>query len=557
MGDGFPFLLAMPRGAKPSTLGRPQTLREARRAYQKAGRTPSFTAAQIRAADRATEADKRAKEILSKEKRAREAKRRKEVQEVKQREQQRKLVEKGKLPEESLWGKVRSSQQRLHNFFGAPEPAKAESKASHKDPENLSLERDARSATSDNFDDEYPDLGWVLSAAPAAMRSLEASRLPLPRPPFQAPKLNIEERVSLDRTEEQGALDAVPGTQAQRNAQMSFSGRQLFSELDNDKDLEAEFNGSRLLGKKLSDPGKLNYSTATSSGTRSRKREAYDVSPLTPPSAKHSRLGFARRSPSMLNARARERPDISANAAPARPVVHPPRASLKLEDIPTASQVEALFKSQDFDDDNVHSDKENLSPCRASLANQYSTNKTYISKSLWAEARLSPLSTRKRPTAKESSSGLRRDTEILVNAQGLHVESEDEFGGDDNDEFSELALQIFEVAKYPSQQALNSAKSGMPAAQRFSSQKQSVICGSPSRSRVRELPNGTQDSFYDPNGVDDEDLAGLADNFSSSQKLIGEVSLQKSSRPKSGRSIPWATSTPPAIVEEKVAGPDM
>ncbi len=116
----------MPRGTRPPAAGRPQTLREARRAYQKTGRVPSLSAAQIRAAERAVEGDKRAKDILAKEKRAREAKRRKEEQEAKQREEQRKLVQLGRLPEESLWGKVRASQPRLHSFFGVPPERKVE-----------------------------------------------------------------------------------------------------------------------------------------------------------------------------------------------------------------------------------------------------------------------------------------------------------------------------------------------------------------------------------------------------------------------------------------------
>jgi hypothetical protein len=41
------FSSTMPRGAKPPTPGKLQILREARRACQKAGRVPSWTAAQI------------------------------------------------------------------------------------------------------------------------------------------------------------------------------------------------------------------------------------------------------------------------------------------------------------------------------------------------------------------------------------------------------------------------------------------------------------------------------------------------------------------------------
>lgn len=119
----------MPRGANNPKPGKIQTLQEARRAYQKAGRTRTHTAAQIRAAERAVEADRRAAEILAREKRGREAKRKRTELEARQREEKVKLVQAGQLPEESLWGKVRSSQPRLHDFFGGRQSAQTEKEA--------------------------------------------------------------------------------------------------------------------------------------------------------------------------------------------------------------------------------------------------------------------------------------------------------------------------------------------------------------------------------------------------------------------------------------------
>ena len=65
------------------------------------------------------------------------------------------------------------------------------------------------------------------------------------------------------------------------------------------------------------------------------------------------------------------------------------------------------------------------------------------------------------------------------------------------------------------------------------------------RPKVRDSPSTIEESFYDLDGLDDEDLAALVDKFGSSQKLDDEVSPHKtaSSRRKSGRSIPWATSS--------------
>jgi hypothetical protein len=78
------------------------------------------------------------------------------------------------------------------------------------------------------------------------------------------------------------------------------------------------------------------------------------------------------------------------------------------------------------------------------------------------------------------------------------------------------------------------------------------------RSKVRDLPSAIQDSFYDLDGADDEDLTSLAHMFNSSEKLKKEINPQKStsSKARSGRTIPWATSPLPLQEEDSYTNLD-
>ncbi|CAL8582980.1 hypothetical protein XPA_008620 [Xanthoria parietina] len=106
---------------------RPQTSRQAKRAYQKAGATPRISAAEQRRIDRAVELDDRAARIRLHNVRARENKRKKAERDEKDRETRKRMG----IPEPSKF-KIGPSQLSLGSFVGVapkhrkPEPIKDE-----------------------------------------------------------------------------------------------------------------------------------------------------------------------------------------------------------------------------------------------------------------------------------------------------------------------------------------------------------------------------------------------------------------------------------------------
>ncbi|KAI4218030.1 MAG: hypothetical protein L6R36_009158 [Xanthoria steineri] len=106
---------------------RPQTSRQAKRAYQKAGATPRISAAEQRRIDRAVELEDRAARIRLHNVRARENKRKKAERDEKDRETRKRMG----IPEPSKF-KIGPSQLSLGSFVGVapkhrkPEPIKDE-----------------------------------------------------------------------------------------------------------------------------------------------------------------------------------------------------------------------------------------------------------------------------------------------------------------------------------------------------------------------------------------------------------------------------------------------
>lgn len=509
-----------------------------------------MTAAQIRAAERAVEQDKRAKDIQAKEKRAREAKRRRDEQEAKQREEQRKLVQLGKLPEESLWGKVRPSQPRLHTYFVVPQHTKAEKRVDKTALENEALSTVARAKSVGHIDNDLPDPGRTLSSAPAILESQKLSPLPVRKDTGEATTCDEGPSNNNSRTIDQEDGRVVPGTQKQLDVQLSFTGSQLFSAFADDGDLEVELNGPST-SPNMSDnpPGRnLTNKERPRTLTPSRKRKADDPPPATPPSAKSARVVFTLMSPYMLNTRAKEKTDNS-NPYPIRGGLNHPSAAMLLDEIPTASQVEAMFWSQDFEGDDVHSDKENFNPCHSTLAKHVSSHKRGVQASAVAERHGPPhsaatFSAKHGALKQPSPSRIQGVDEVYNNADCLDDDCEDEFGSDINEEILELASHHLGDAKAAFQKASGTLSLELSALQRSPPRKKTSEQASP-LPKVQDPPNGTHDSFYDLDGVNDEDLACLTDMFNSSQNLDHKFSPEKStgSRARSGRTNPWDMST--------------
>ena len=517
----------MPRGAHPPTSGRPQTLREARRAYQKAGRVPTLSAAQIRAAERAVEADKRAKDILAKEKRAREAKRKKEEQEAKQREEQRKLVQLGRLPEESLWGKVRASQPRLHTFFGVPRDGKVEAQFSKASLDIQNRKSDARARSVEHSAENSHGSGQILSSAPAALNSQKASCLSATQKASASESCMKQYTTQLKHTYERSALHAAPVDQGQSDTQFSFPGSQMLSEFADDKALEAELNGQSSPPKAVRDLSShtSKRTAALQTGCPSRKRKAEDPSPTTASSAKSARAISAQRTPLMLNSRAPENSCTSSGSSLNQPGVHLPAIN-DLDDIPTASQVEAMLWSQDFEDNSAHSDKENLDPCPTGSKITNSTVQTRSNKLAAAKPQrpcppTAKLPVKERLPSQQSALGSQEDEKVLDNGHGSDDYFDNVFGDDFDANLLELPSQVLGLRNDASQMVSKQLGAGVLAVQQFTLPKLAKQA-SPLRSKVGDSPDGTQNS-YDMHGVNDEDLLELADMFNSSQNLDNRV----------------------------------
>ena len=235
----------MPCEAQSPNPDRPQTIREARRAYQKAGRTPSLTAAQTRAAERTIEADRLVKEILEKERRAKENKRKKDEQELRRRAEHRRLVDLGQLPKESLWGNVRASQPRLHKFFGVPPHAQqtpAKDQGKMEVPGSESQTNYSHEVMGVEISDGNLPLLRQLSSPSRATPTTQSAC-------HGSDKGNgevLSKRLLIEPGSrcKQSRITDTTETQPDLILRSSFSGSQLFSELADDAALEAELNGA-------------------------------------------------------------------------------------------------------------------------------------------------------------------------------------------------------------------------------------------------------------------------------------------------------------------------
>jgi hypothetical protein len=490
----------MARGAQVKPPGRPQTLRAARRAYQKAGRAPSFTAAQVRAATRAVEQEKRAKDILAKEKRAQELKRKREEQEAKQKEELKKLVEQGKLPEESLWGKVRSSQPRLHNFFSIPQRMRVEGNIHKSTFSGQGLREGVRARSAGSVDEEPLDRGRTL--APVFVGSQSTTPSPAPRKEDDAKECD-ENSVKVVLKQTHRDIPAAEGTFVQSDVQLSFSASQFFSDIADDKDLEAELNGLTSPEDKLdhlSASKTIDY-VGSKNGPQPRKRKASDETHITSPSPKtiRVRVVFAHMSASMLNSRQLNTAGALC-ASSSTTHLSDTNSADNLGNVPTASQMKAIFWSEDFADDGDDSDKENILPARSVSQNNSHNNDAHDLTAALKESQMSPQRLACVPRnvgqVPEKGHGL-----ISVDS-GFRHDSDEDFGCD-------LDAEMLNLPTQPSSASVPRSLKSRPWCQ---SMKQAT----PPQSQVQDPLSGTQETIYDFDSMDGEELAGLADQFSSS-----------------------------------------
>lgn len=331
----------------PAPVLPPQTLKQAKRAYQKSSKGFTFTASQERAAARRNAKDEYARTLREKEQRSKNNKRKRDEKEEKERQAKKVLIQKGQLSEDALLPKVRSSQPRLSAFLRQPKKPMTELL-----PPLLQREEDEETVEVDS--DEEKTL-------------VNDNRPPVPSP-SEMDEEELDDFFSIAPSGEEN-MAVIETNQANRLApQRLVTGlpphpQEPAPELRN-VELEAQL-GYRLsqamvdfeiCEDPLSDSGQAPITTPSP-----RKRKRIDDSFSTP--SKSVRSALSEMSPGRVFLRSQEKPDtISA----------PPFAARMLsprQNGPTPSQLAeatlAMISTQDIADDLEFSDaKENTDPVR-------------------------------------------------------------------------------------------------------------------------------------------------------------------------------------------------
>jgi hypothetical protein len=331
----------------PAAVPPPQTLKQAKRAYQKSNKGFTFTPSQERAAARRNAKDESARKLREKEDRAKNNKRKRDEKEEKERQAKKLLVEKGQLSADALLPKVRSSQPRLSAFLQHPtkpvsEPLPALSRREEDDETVKAGPEDENTVVDDNrppvpsppkMDEE--ELDNVFSTAPAGEE-----------------KIAVKEKTSEADVVAQPAHLNYPQHSPRPNPEMSKD------------ELEAQL-GCRLSQAMLDfdiceDP--LSDSEQPSIAIPSpRKRKRGEDVFATP--TKSARSALSEMSPGRVLLRSQEKPDMTSAPSLAARLMSP------RHDGPSSSQLAqdtlAMISTQDFADDSDFSDaKENTDPVR-------------------------------------------------------------------------------------------------------------------------------------------------------------------------------------------------
>src|SRR2546423_3029503 len=346
----------------------PQTSRKARRAYLKSNKHFEFTPTQKRASERRQQLDKRAKALQAKEQQKKDNRRKRQEKEAAEREAKRRRIESGKAPIETLWGKVRASQPRLNAFFVQPQAADKDldNRLETEDESILDhgLQRGVRDRTIEQAtEDSVVDtkgLEPLLSPAPSIPSTDMAQALYI-RPEEGSAQLKAGVLVK-DTPDITNAAPSNSGDpdQALLDAQLSLS--QGIFDFDIAEDDDAEWLPQRVENAVHPDAVHLSKPHSDMLGTPSkRKAEAGDNDFAS--TAKSARSVLSEMSPSKVNIRAQEKPDTSSVAS-IDSKLHTPSPPKKTGS-QSAAEVLAMIATQDLEDDEFATDKENQDPWRS------------------------------------------------------------------------------------------------------------------------------------------------------------------------------------------------
>ena len=350
----------------------PQTSKQARKAYLKSTKHFEYTATQKRVSERRLELDKRAKALQAKEQRKQGNKRKREEKEAAERDAKRKRIESGKAPQETLWGKVRASQPRLNAFFAQPKVADEEAD-DQSESEGEAISNDSyhpEDERGDNPADQAPE------GAATETKGLESffSSASSVKSINMAPALDsnvgeVPARPKIEKAEVDAynTWDGAPSQiedpdQALLDAQLSLS--QGIFDFDIAEDDDAEWIPQEVEPiAQLDITQNHNHKNHLLATPSKRKAESADLEFTSP--AKSARSALSEMSPSKVNIRAQEKPDISSVASLSSKLPTP--SPTKQASSQGATEVLAMIATQDLEDDEFATDKENEDPCREEL----------------------------------------------------------------------------------------------------------------------------------------------------------------------------------------------
>ena len=340
-----------PRKAHP-----PQTTKKARREYLKSNKLYQLTSPQLRAAERREELEKRAEKCRAKEERKKDNKRKREEKEEIAREAKRRALVEGKVPAETFLGKVRASQRRLNVFFVGPQKAQGETQAGGEEPSN-------EGDTHENRTMSQSIQSLAHGTSPARE---EASESILPR--THSIHENVDQQIPLCH-EQTNTSDMIPASitnrpvvPAAQETPQSSEQAQLDAQLsgNSDFDIAVDEDALQLLNEldMLEKTEQASRDMLPPTLTSPLKRKADSPhSPFASP-AKSVRSALAEMSPSKVNIRAQEKPDVTS--APPSSSLTPSPAKQQLSE--SASDIIDGIATQDLQDDEYATDKENQDP---------------------------------------------------------------------------------------------------------------------------------------------------------------------------------------------------
>ncbi len=520
----------------------PQTSKKARRAFLKSKQQFTYTATQFRAAERRDELEERAKKIADKEERKTINKRKRKEKYSSDRAAKRRQISEGKLPPEAALGKVTASQPRLSLFLLRPKPIKLElgseeEAESEKEAEN---EEDSEPDSEESIDGEVVHESTARPARDLSVESEEFEHFfsspASPQPATMAQQMNIED---VDATKDhlhRNIIKAVedPHTVIPKESNISPSARQAlldaqlsFSEVDFDFDI---------LEDKDADPLEQPAEDATDSqGCRDTttnihllvtpsKRKADEAGLTFVSPAKSARSALSEMSPSKVNIRAQEKPDIFSIASFASNLPSPgfgkPTASQ------SAAEIIAMIGTQDLEDDEFATDKENEDPyCTVDRASGKKQVESKTERPGQTEETI-------RTSVIEARTAL-VDEDIFGDEHDLwDPDLEDGEAQDDYDKDVDDATLATLVAQSPSKHKSQRTLyfTSMPPPLLFPVLK---ALHNTTPQKLRDLPPATQGNSFSFDDVEDDDLNSLAEKYDPND------AIQKDHSKKPSRTIPW------------------